>query len=85
MTVVPDEEQHVADPRERGLRRDPLDLADVAVDAREDVAQPRAGVEARRQPLQMAIHLQAHVEQDVRGHARVAQAADDVQHEAGDR
>ena len=74
-----DEEQHVADPGERGLRGDALDLADVVVDARHDVAEPRARVEARRQPLQVAVHLQPHVEQDVGRHARVAKAADDVQ------
>ena len=80
-----DEEQHVADPRQRGLRGDALDLADVVVDARHDVAEPRARVEPRRQALQMAVHLEPHVEQDVRRHARVAQPADHVEHEAGDR
>ena len=33
------QEQHVADPGQRRLRRDPLDLADVVVDARHDVAE----------------------------------------------
>ncbi len=33
----------------------------------------------------MPVHLQPHVEQDVRRHARVAQPRDDVEHEAGRR
>ena len=76
------EEQHVADPRQRRFRRDALDLADVVVEARDDVAEPRARVEARRQPLQVFVERQPHVEQDLRRHARVAKPADDVEHEA---
>ena len=76
------QEQHVADPGQRRFGGDTLNLADVAVDARDDVAEPRARIEPRRQPLQVLVERQPHVEQDVRRHARVAQAADDVQHEA---
>ena len=77
------QEQHVAHPREGGLRGDALDFADVVVDPRHDVADARTGVETGGQPLQVAVHLQPHVEQDVGGHAGVAQAADHVHHEAG--
>ena len=45
----------------------------------------RARVEARRQPLQVPVQRQPHVEQDLRRHARVAQPADDVQREADER
>ena len=81
------QEEHVADPGQRGLRGDALDLADVVVDARHDVANAGAGMETGGQALQMAVHLQPHVEQDVGRHARVAQAADHVHDEArgGDR
>ena len=41
MRDAADEEQHVADPGQRGLRGDALDLADVVVDARDDVAEAR--------------------------------------------
>ena len=74
-----DQEQDVSDPRERGLRGDPLDFTDVVVDARHDVAEACAGVETRRQSLQMAVHRQAHLEQDVRRDARVAEPAHHVQ------
>ena len=77
------EKEHVADPGERRLRRDPLDLADVIVDARDDVAEPRACVEPRRQPLQVFVEVAPHVEQDVRRDTRVLQSADDGQHESG--
>ena len=80
----PGQEQQVADPRERGLGRHALDLADVVVEARHDVAQPRAGVEAGRKLLQAAVQVQPHVEQDLRRHAGVAQAAGDVQQETED-
>ena len=80
-----DEEQHVADPRERDSAAtrwiSPMSLLMRA----HDVAEPACGVEARRQPLQMAVQRQPHVEQDVGRDARVAQAADDVQREAGER
>ena len=77
-----DEEQHVAEPGERRFGRDPLDLADVVVDSRHDVAEPRAGVEARRQLMEVAVHRQPHVEEDVGRDARVAKAAEHVQAEA---
>ena len=80
-----DQEQHIADPGERRLRGDTLDFADIVVDARHDVAEPRPRVEARRQPVQVPVHLQPHVEQDVCRDARVAQPADHVQHEADER
>ena len=48
----------------------------------DDVAKPGARVEARRQPLQVRVERQAHVEQDLRRHARVAQAARHVEDEA---
>ena len=78
----PGQEQQVSDPRERGLGRHALDLADVVVQARHDVAQPGAGVEAGREALQMAVQIEPHVEQDLRRHAGVAQTAGDVQQEA---
>lgn len=59
------EEEHVADPGQRGLGGHLLDLADIVVDARHDVAEPGPGVEPRRQPLQVPEHGQAHVEEDV--------------------
>ena len=61
-----DERDHVAEPGERRFRYDALDFADVTVDAGDDVAERGAGVEARRQTLEVAIQLQAHVEQDIR-------------------
>ena len=39
------EEQHVPDPRQRHLGHHPLNLADVAVDARRDLPQWRARIE----------------------------------------
>ena len=79
------EEQHVARPREQRFGRDALNLADVVVHAREDVAERRARVEPRRQLLQMTVEREPHVEQDVRRHARVAETGERRQREAGDR
>ena len=75
------QEQDVADPRERSLRRHALDLPDVVVESRHDIAQPRAGEEAGREPLEVAVEIEPHVEQDLRRHLRVAQAAGDVEEE----
>ena len=79
------QEQHVAEPGKRRLRRDALNLADVVVDARHDVAEPGARVKTRRQALQVPVHHQPHVEQDVCRHPRVAKAAHYVQRETDDR
>ena len=76
-----EQEQHVADPGERRFRCHALDLADVVVDARHDVAQSRLRVVARRQTLQVLVQLAPHVEEDLRRHARVLEPAYDVEHE----
>ena len=79
----PDQEQHVPHPREHDLGRHPLDLADVVVQPRHDVAEPGPRVEPRREPLQVAVEGQAHVEEDVRRDPRVAQPAPHVEPEPG--
>ena len=83
----PDQEQHVAHPRQHDLGRHALDFADVVVQPRHDVAEPGPRMEPRRQPLQVAVEGEAHVEEDVGRHPRVAQPAPDVQPEPrrGDR
>ncbi len=79
------QKRHVAQPRQHRVREHPLDFAHVVVQARHDVAQRRPREETGRQPLQVTVHDQAHVEEDLGRHLRVAQPADDVQHEAGNR
>ena len=78
-------EQEVAAPCEQRLRGDTLDLADVVVDPREDVAERRPRVEPRRQPLQVAVQREPHVEQDLGRDARVAEAGERGQREARNR
>ena len=80
----PDQEEHVPEQAERRVRRHPLDLADVAVDARDDVPERRPRVEARREPLQVAVERQPHVEQDAGRHPRVPHPARHVRPEAED-
>ena len=75
------EREHVAEPGQGCFGGDALDLADVVVDAADDFAQAGAGIEARRELLQVAVEGQPHVEEDLGGDAGVAQAADQVQQE----
>ena len=79
------EEQDVAGPREERFSGDALDLADIVVDAREHVAERRPRVEPRRQPLQMAVERQPHVEEHGGRDSRVPQARHRSQREARDR
>ena len=79
----PDEEQHVPHPRQHHLGRHALNLADIVVQPRHDVAEPGPRMEPRRQLLQMAVEGQTHVEEDVGRHPGVAQPAPDVQAEPG--
>ena len=77
-----DQEQHVAEPSERGFGGYALDFGDIVIDAATYFAEPRARVESRGEALQMAVQRQAHVEQDFGGCAGVAEAADYVEDEA---
>ncbi len=78
-----DEEQHVAEHREQGIRGSPLHVADVVVQAGHEVPQPEAGVEAWRQGLQVAEQRDADVVQHGRRQRDVAIAGEDVEHIAG--
>ena len=77
------QEQDVAEPRQRHLRDDALNLADVVVDPRDDVAEAHRRIEARRQALEVLVEVAPHVEQNLGRHARIAETAHDAQHEAG--
>ena len=63
--------QHVAHDTDDGTGRDLLDGPDVVVDARDDLARTRRGVEAQRLLLQAMVELVAQIEQDALAHARV--------------
>ena len=78
----PDQEQDVAHPRQDDLSRDPLNLPNIGIEARHDVAKPGSGVEARRECLQVAVERQPHIEEDVRGHPRIPEPAPDVEPES---
>ena len=71
----------ISDPCQREFRHHALDLTDVGIDAARDLAKRRTRVEAGREPLQVPKERQSHVKQDVGGHPRVPQAADDVERE----
>src|SRR5262249_7855151 len=60
-----------------------LDLAHVVVEARHDVAERRPRVEARREPLQVAVDVEPHREEDVGRGPGVEKSARDVENEAG--
>ena len=80
-----DEKQHVSDPGQGGLGGDPLDLTDVIVDARHDVAKSRACVKAGREPLQVTVERQPHVEEDLGRDSRIQKTAGDVEDEPRER
>ena len=81
----PDQECHVPDPRQRRVREHPLDLADVVVDPRHDLAERGPREESRRQTVQVPVQRHAHVEKDLGRDLRVAHPADEVEHKAGQR
>ena len=58
-----DEEHHVAENAEQCIGGNPLDLTNVAVEARHEIAQTETGVEARREPLQVAEKRQPHIKE----------------------
>ena len=61
----PQQIRDVSQPRQKALGNHALNLADVVVDARHDVADRGTRVEAGREPLQVPVQGQAHVEEDV--------------------
>ena len=82
---IPTPSQRAARPCQQRFRGDALNLADVVVDARQDVAERHPRIEPRRQPLQMPIDGEPHVEQDVRRHTRVAKSRECGQRESRNR
>ena len=89
---TPCQEHDVAQDREQGIGGDALHFAHVVIEARHQVAQTEAGVEARGKRLQMAEQRETHVEQHRRRYLNVAIAGGNVhqepqqrhtQHEAG--
>jgi hypothetical protein len=68
------EEEHIPDQGEDGFGHDALNLGDVVVHAREDLSGGDTGIEARRQPLQVSVQRQPHIEEHVGRDACVEQA-----------
>ena len=85
MTTLPTRKITLPEPRQRDLRGDALDLADVGVDARRDLPDRHLGEETRRQPLQLAEYAEPHLEQDFGRRPRVHETAHDVEREAAER
>jgi hypothetical protein len=79
------EEDQVREEREKGVGGDPLHLGDVVVEAGEDVSHGNGSVEARRQALEVAEDLVAHVEERLRRDLDVTVARQAVEGHAQDR
>ena len=70
---------------QQAVRRDPLHLGDIIINARDHIAQFGARPETRRKRLQMPVQRQAHVKKHRGRDADVLIARQDVQHESQDR
>ena len=76
------EKQHAAHPGQCNIGGNPLNLTDVVVEPRYNLAQRHVRVKTRRQRLQVSEERQPHVEQNVGRHFGVAQPAEHIDGEA---